>query len=52
MSRKNRYLRLCQEQPTDWLLTCAEHPTPFMSRTHQAICLIAIRRRMRGGRRS
>lgn len=43
MTRKQAYLSLCIAQPVEWLRGCANEPSPYMTRMHVAIVLLAIR---------
>jgi hypothetical protein len=45
MTRKRAYLTLLMAQPSEWIAAIAASPSPAMTRTHVALCLIELRRR-------
>ena len=47
MTRKE-YLNLALSQPVEWLAAAAAHPTPYMTKTHVRLILIAIRMKTEG----
>ena len=47
MTRKE-YLSLALCQPVEWLAAAAAHPTPYMTKTHVRLILIAIRMKTKG----
>ncbi len=44
MTRKQSYLLLLQGQSNDWLVASYNSASPYMTATHKALHLIALRR--------
>lgn len=42
---KRKYYNLCLNQPTAWLIACANNPSPSMSATHIRIIKLVVRKR-------
>ena len=42
---KRTYMKLCQEQSSEFLQACIDNPTPFCRPVHLAIIKIVLRKR-------
>jgi hypothetical protein len=47
--KKHTYLKICLEQPIEWLAACIEDPSPYMRPIHVLIARLAIRIKTRRG---
>lgn len=47
---KTAYVRICMEQPPEWLHECAANPSSHMRPLHVALIRVALRRMKKGGR--
>lgn len=43
--KKQKYLKLLMEMPTDWIISSMHDPSPYMTKTHIKLHAIALRRR-------
>lgn len=49
MTARRRYWSIAMNQPFSWLVSCADSPSPHMTRGHVAIIRAVIRRKVTGG---
>jgi hypothetical protein len=42
--QKRDYLQLARSMPADWLADCVADPSAHMTRTHRALCRLALRK--------
>jgi hypothetical protein len=43
--KKQKYLALLMDMPTDWIISSMRDPSPYMTQTHIKLHAIALRRR-------